>query len=512
MGAMLGIQDERKEVGHVDDLVCEMVHICKRFPGVRALHDVTFSIRRGEVHGLVGENGAGKSTLIKILGGINQKDSGEIRIDGVLVDILSPYHSQQLGISVIPQELILAEGLTVAQNVFLGQEPGQFLIRSKEMEECCCELLREWGIDLHPDQRVSDLSVAERQMVLILKAVSMNTKIIVMDEPTARLTGQEKAQLFQMVGRLKARGISTVYISHHLDEVFELCDRVTVLRDGQAIETLRASEASSARVISLMVGRELKDQFPKVSAELGPELLRVDHICCQNRINDVSFGVRRGEILGISGLVGSGRSSLVHSIFGSIQRDSGKIYISGREVSINSPRDAVACGIALVPEERRHQGIVLSRSVGENISLAGLSNLCRAGLINRQLERHSVSRCMDLCTIKAPSPDSCVAELSGGNQQKVVIAKWLESRAEIFLFDEPTRGIDVGAKAEIYRLMGGLVKKGAAVVMVSSELPEILGISDRILVMRNGGIVAELDPRATCQEEILSFALGGEAS
>jgi len=501
-----------RRVQTMDRPIMEVRGLTKIFPGVRALEEVDLAVEKGEVHALVGENGAGKSTLIKILGGIYTKSAGEITIEGQQAHIANPQQAASLGIQIIPQELILVEGLTVAENIFLGHEPGGHFVNFNAMRKNCKTLLDDWGIHLSPDDRVSDLSVAQSQQVLIAKALSTKAKLVIMDEPTARLTQEEVANLFEIVSALGARGITVMYISHHLEEIFQICDRVTVMRDGRKITTLSVSEVNIDQLISLMVGREIEDRCFGKRVLLGEELLRVEHLSDEFGIlDDVTFGVREGEILGIAGLVGSGRSTLLRTIFGAHPVKKGRILVSGQEVKIRSPKEAVSCGMAFVPEERRAQGLILDRTVKENTTLANLARFCSWGLIDTSKECEATQDAIRKLSIRTPGVHTSVSELSGGNQQKVVIAKWLQSGVKVFFFDEPTRGIDVGAKAEIYRLMTRLAEKGAAIVMVSSELPEIIGISDRILVMKKGRFVAELEPSKTSEEEILSYAFGGEA-
>ncbi len=493
------------------DTILYMKGITKRFPGTLALDKVDLEVKKGEVHVLLGENGAGKSTLIKILAGAYTKDEGEIYIEGKKVELEGPAHATRLGIAVIYQEFNLVPHLSIAENIFLGREPvkriGKFeLIDWDKMVNDSYSLLKELEIEIDPRKKVRGLSVAIQQMTEIAKALSVNAKIIVMDEPTSALTPAEIKQLFKIIKKLKEKGVSVIFISHHLEEVKEIGDRVTVLRDGKLVGTVNAKDVTIDDLIKMMVGRTLKDKFPKVKVKRGKETLRVENLSRKGILHNISFSLYEGEILGVAGLVGAGRTEMARAIFGADPKDTGKIYVYGEEKQINSPRDAIAAGIGFLTENRKEEGLVLSMNVKENISMAALPNMLRGIFIDHQLETRTAEQYVNDLRIKTPTIKKLVAELSGGNQQKVVLAKWLASQSRILIFDEPTRGIDVGAKVEVYQLMNELLKQGVAILMISSELPEILGMSDRILVMCKGRITADLPRESADQETIMKYA------
>lgn len=487
-----------------------MEGIRKTFPGVVALDNVRFDLERGEVHVLLGENGAGKSTLIKLLGGALKKDAGQILLDGREVEIRGPHHAQELGISIIYQELHLVPHLSAAENIFLGREPELFpgIIDRKTLYSKAQDILNDLHVNIDSHSLVKNLSVAEQQMVEIAKAVSLDVRILVMDEPTSALTESEIEQLFAMIKRLKKTGVSIVYISHRLDEIFQVGDRVTILLDGKYVGTYGIGELSRAELVRLMVNREIKEHFPKVRVPRGTEKLRVEHLTLEGELKDISFSLYGGEVLGVAGLLGSGRTELARAIFGVDPVDSGAIMINGTVQTNLNPRRAVKLGLGYLTEDRKNQGLILRLSVKENILLASLDRLAKFGVLDPATESVTAERFVEDLRIKTPSVEQQVVNLSGGNQQKVVLSKWLCSEAQIFIFDEPTRGIDVGAKVEIYKLMNGLTERGAAVLMISSELPEILGMSDRIMVMREGTVAALLDAADATQEIILHHALG----
>ncbi len=486
-----------------------MQHIRKTFPGVIALDDVSFALRAGEVHILLGENGAGKSTLMKILSGAYQKSDGEIRLNGQVVEIKSPKHARGLGIGIIYQELNLVPQLSAAENIFLGREPMRFgLIDRSQMEQEASQLLHELGIAIDVRRPVRELSIAAQQMVEVAKAISLNARILIMDEPTSALTEREISELFARIRQLKATGVSIVYISHRMEELFAIGDRVTVLRDGKNVGTYNIADVTKAELIRLMANRELTNQFPKVRAAKGAEALRVEHLNRNGVLKDISFTLYRGEVLGIAGLLGSGRTELARAIFGADKIDSGQIYRNGQLQPIHSPQQAIQCGIGFLTEDRKTQGLVLALSVKDNICLPSVEKFSRFGLVNGNEENRAAQSYVNELRIKTPSIRQLAVNLSGGNQQKVVLGKWLCSQAEIFIFDEPTRGIDVGSKAEIYELINQLTANGVAVLMISSELPEILGMSDRILVMHQGCINGEFAAEDATQEKILRCALG----
>ena len=487
-------------------VVLEMKNINKRFPGVYALKDINFELRKGEVHALLGENGAGKSTLIKILAGIYTAEEGEVRLHGKREDIRSVADSQRHGISVIHQELCLVPGLTIADNIFLGRElaKGQFIQDENENVKAA-ELMATLGLELPPNTKVSALSVAQQQMVEIAKALSVDADILVMDEPTAALTERETVLLYQVIRRLQAEGISIIYISHRMEELFTITNRVTVMRDGEYIGTRVTAETTKNELIAMMVGRELTDLYKRNTAEPGEIVLEVKGLCRRKALDNISFAVRKGEILGIAGLVGAGRSETARCLFGVDPYDSGEIRVEGKPVQIKSVRDAMDIGIALVPEDRKEEGLVLIRSISYNITLAVLDELKKAGKNENEL----VDRYIQALSIKTPGNDQVVNNLSGGNQQKVVIAKWLAAGPKVLILDEPTRGVDVGARVEIYGIMSDLARQGVAVIMISSDLPEVINMSDRVLVMAQGRIAGELCGDEITQESVMEYATGG---
>jgi ABC-type sugar transport system ATPase subunit len=490
-------------------LLLEMRRIDKSFPGVRALDNVSLKLHRGEVLGLVGENGAGKSTLIKVLGGAYLPDSGRILIEGRSASIFSPSAAQQAGVSIIYQEFNLIPDLTVRENIFLGREKTRIgFVRAGEEQRATLELFGKLGINIDPDARCSELTVAQQQTVEIARALSVNAKIIVMDEPTATLTARESGHLFDMIRELKSRGLGIIYISHRLEEVFEVADRVMVLRDGEHVGTEHIDNVDRERLIEMMVGRPVDSEFPKHSARPGRERLRVEDICRGHTVRNVSFSARAGEILGFAGLVGAGRTEIMRLIFGAESPDRGRIFINGTRAEIRSPGDAIHRGICLLTEDRKRQGLVLIHSCRENYGLPNLGRLGGRFFLNQRKERREFCDFAESLRIKTPGPEQHIMKLSGDNQQKIVIAKWLARSADIMIFDEPTRGIDVGAKYEIYLLMCRLAEEGRAVIVISSELPEILGLSDRIVVMHEGQVKGEItDVSNATQEDILSMAI-----
>lgn len=485
-----------------------MKGITKSFPGVQALKDISLDLNEGEVLALLGENGAGKSTLIKVLGGAHSFDSGEIFIGGQSVNIKDPIHAQELGISIIYQEFNLIPDLTVRENIFLGKEKSSFgFIDSKAEHAKAAALFAKIGINIDPESLCSDLSVAQQQTVEIAKALSENAKIIVMDEPSAALTGREVTKLFQIIKDLKQQGIGIIYISHRLEEIFEIADRVMVLRDGEHAGSSVPSKIDKAKLIEMMVGRSLEAEFPKESAEIGLVILKVENLS-GGIVKDVSFFVRAGEVLGFAGLVGAGRTETMRLIFGADIPESGKIFIRNKEVNINNPGDAIRNRICLLTEDRKGQGLILVHSARENFGLPNLDQFNRGIFLDHKEEQKVFGRYVTKLQIKIRDQEQLVMNLSGGNQQKVVLAKWLAGNADIIIFDEPTRGIDVGAKYEIYLLINELAAQGKAIIIVSSELPEILGMSDRIIVMHEGRIKGEItEVNKATQQDILSLAI-----
>jgi len=491
------------------DSVLELKHMSKSFPGVQALNDVYFDVHSGEVHALLGENGAGKSTLIKIISGLYKPDSGEILLDGKPVSFNSPREAQMAGIATIYQELSLYPELTVAENIFMGHAPRGFLgaVNWREMRQRAEEILASLNIhDMDVNSKVGTMSVGNRQRVEIAKALSMNARILIMDEPTAALTEADVVRLFGIVRLLRERGVSIIYISHRMEEVFELTDRVTVLRDGHYVGTKPVSETDANDLIGMMVGRTIDNLFPKLPANVGDVLLEVRSLNRKPLTRNVSFNIRAGEIVGVAGLVGSGRSELAQVIFGMTPAESGEILLGGKPVHITSPNQAMKLGIAYVPEDRGTQGLIRQMKLRENVSLAVLRSLVRGSFVNRKAEKSLAEKTIETLSIRAYSTEQVVGKLSGGNQQKVVVGKWLASKPRVLIMDEPTRGIDVGAKAEIHRLISELAQQGMAIMMISSELPEIMGMSDRILVMREGSLVGEYR-RGEATQEIVAGAM-----
>ncbi len=490
--------------------VLEMRGIGKRFPGVVALDEVDFDLRRGEVHILLGENGAGKSTLMKILSGAYQKSAGQIILDGAEVEIRNPKHAQTLGISTIYQEFNLIPNLSVGENIFLGREPAKLpgLINQRAIFQDARRAVSSLGLEINPRKLIKDLKVAEQQMVEVAKALSLDARILIMDEPTAALTEHEIKDLFATIRALKDKGVSIIYISHRLEELFEIGDRVTVLRDGRSVGTYDVKGMTKTELIRLMVNRELTDLFPKVRAPKGPEALRVEGLSTPGGLKDISFTLYQGEVLGIAGLLGAGRTELARAIFGIDKISAGTIYLNGEPQHLSSPRAAINSGIGFLTEDRKSQGLVLRLSVKENLCLASADKFSRWGVMDASEERQVADRYVQELRIRTPSLDQKVVFLSGGNQQKVVLSKWLCSQARVFIFDEPTRGVDVGAKTEIYQLMNRLTATGVAIIMISSEMLEVLGMSDRVLVMREGSVVGEFSAEDATQERVLQCALG----
>lgn len=495
--------------------VLEARNIRKRFPGVLALDDVSIAVFPGEVLAVVGENGAGKSTLMKILSGALQPDEGQILLDGRPVQLADPRQALELGIAIIYQELSVIDNLTIGENVLLGRLPHRpglpIAVDWPEVWRRTAALLERVGAPLDPRTPVARLSVAQKQMVEIARALSQNVRVLILDEPTSALSLQETEKLFEIIRGLQAKGVAVIYISHRLEEVFAIAQRVTVLRDGKLVGTLPIGEATRERLIRMMVGRELGSLFAPEKGEPGPVRLEVRGLSRAGVLRDVSLTVRAGEIVGLAGLVGSGRTELARCLFGVDPYDSGEILLDGRPVTIRSPRDAVELGIGLVPEDRKLQGLVLILTVRENITLPTLPRLARLGFPSRRRERALVSRYIERLRIRTPSPEQRVMNLSGGNQQKVVLARWLATNPRVLILDEPTRGIDVGTKAEVHAIMAQLAREGVGMLMISSELPEILAMSHRVLVMRQGRIVAEFARDEATEERILAAATGEPA-
>ena len=493
-------------------ILLEMKGIGKTFPGVKALEGVSLTIREGQVHALLGENGAGKSTLIKILSGAYTKDEGEIFFEGQPVDIRGPQDAQGLGISTIYQEFNLARDLTVAENIFLGHLPTKGLsVDWARVKKRSREILDTLGVTFSVDALTSSLSVAEQQLVEIAKSLNRKTRILIMDEPSAVLGEKDLEKLFQVVRSLQAQGIGIVYISHRLKEIFELADQVTVLKDGRYIDTKNVSEVTMDDLVKLMIGRDLKDVYPKRVPTPGEVLLEVKNVSRTKLVHDVSFELHAGEIVGFAGITGSGRTELVRTIFGA-DPYTGEMRIAGKPYKARSPADAIRRGVALVTEDRKAQGLFLKLNVTINTTISGLKYLCRFGILQLPKELALVKKMIRDLSIKTPGPNFIVVNMSGGNQQKVILARWLSIGTRIFILDEPTRGIDVGSKSEIYQIMNDLTKQGVGVIMISSELPEVLGMSDRVMVMRQGTIVKELSRAEASEEAIMKYAVGSEAA
>lgn len=488
--------------------------VSKAFAGVQALSAVSFELRPGEVHALVGENGAGKSTLIKLITGAHQPDSGTISIQGQIVPELDPLLARRLGIACIYQQPALFPDLTVAENLALNLEQGSGwrIVNWRQRRDQARELLQRVGARIAPEATVSRLSMPEQQLVEIAGAVGAKAKILIMDEPTASLAEQDVANLMQVIRELRGQGVGIIYISHRLEELFEIADRVTVLRDGTHVATKSMTDVDQTELIRLMVGREISAVFPKQQVPLGDVVLETRGLSCsESGVRKVSLKVRAGEILGMTGLVGAGRTEFARALFGLTPADGGQIVVRGRAVEINSPATAIQQGIAYVPEDRRRHGVILDLPVAQNASLAILNEIARGGLLDFSRERVLAATYVEKLQVKTASLDTPVGHLSGGNQQKVALSRWLATKPAVLILDEPTQGIDVGAKAEIHRLMGDLARQGMAIIMISSELPEVLGMSDRIAVMRNGQIVGELPRSSATQEQILALALGHAA-
>jgi rhamnose transport system ATP-binding protein len=498
----------------VSATLLQLTSITKTFAGVHALEGVSFDLRAGEVHALVGENGAGKSTLIKIVTGAEQPDSGAVLVCGDDVRHMSPAVSRSLGIAAIYQQPALFPDLTVAENIalFLESHRPWHRVRWQTRAARARELLTQVAAAIDPDRLAETLTMPEQQLVEIAKALGADARILIMDEPSASLTDREVERLFEVIGRLRSRGVGIIYISHRVDEILAVADRVTVLRDGTSVGTWNRDRVERAELIRWMVGRELSAVFPKRSIQQGEIVLDVGNLSSVAAgIREVSFSVRRGEILGIAGLVGSGRTELAETLFGVTPADAGEIRIGGATHQIRSPRQAIEAGLAYVPEDRRRHGLVLDMPIAANVSLANLAEVSRRGLIDRRLERDTAQQYVDRLRIRAASLAAEAGSLSGGNQQKVSLARWLATAPVVLVLDEPTQGVDIGAKSEIHALMQDLAEKGLAIVMISSELPEILGMSDRIAVMRNGTIVGVLPRESATQQSVLALALGDAA-
>ncbi len=494
------------------EYIVEVSGVSKGFPGVLALDNVRFNLKAGEVLALLGENGAGKSTLMKILSGIYEKDSGTIKVFGEEVYDMSPKKAQELGVAIIHQELNMCSHLTVAENIFLGREKTKSgILSDKEMEKQAKGILDKLNMDIAPDTVVGDLAVSKQQMVEIAKALSTNAKILIMDEPTSALTSKEIDDLFRIIRQLKSEGCAIVYISHRLEELQHIVDRVTILRDGQYITSMDFGDTNLEEIIANMVGREIKEKFPRISCKKGKKIFEVKNLNAGKMVRDVSFELYEGEIVGIAGLMGAGRTETTRAIFGVDAKESGEIILDGKPITINKPMDAIRAGIVLAPEDRKKDGLCTKLSIRENIALPNLDIICdKLGIVNRKKEKVMTQKAVSDLRIKTPNTEINAGSLSGGNQQKVVVGKWLARNSRVVIFDEPTRGIDVAAKVEIYNLMNELKRQGIGVLFVSSEMPEVMGISDKIIVMCDGKVTGEMTTEEATQDAILKYATSFE--
>ncbi len=492
----------------------EMKAIQKSFSGNQVLKDVNFSILPGEVHALMGENGAGKSTLIKVLTGIHKRDAGTIKLKGEEVSFSNPKQAEREGIVVIHQELNIIPHLTVTQNMFLGREltfGKSGILKMKEMKKQTLQNLERLGAsNIDPDEEAGNLSVGKQQMIEIARAMSTDAKMIIMDEPTAALTEREIENLFQVVNSLREQGVSIVYVSHRMEEIFQICDRITVLRDGEYVGTEKINETSFEAIVKMMVGRELGERFPDRTSQVGDVVLQVQDLAREGLFENVSFDVHKGEILGVAGLMGAGRTEIMEAVFGSRKKSGGNIYLNGNPLKIKHPQDAIQEGIGFITEDRKDEGLVLDLSIRENIALTNMKAISDKGWISSTKEKRLIDDLIEKLHVRTTGREQDVRSLSGGNQQKVVVAKWLGIQPKVLILDEPTRGVDIGAKKEIYHIMNELTEQGVAIIMVSSELPEVLGISDRIMVIHEGKVSKILNRNDADQEKIMQAATGGE--
>lgn len=489
----------------------KMTGINKSFGSNQVLKDAGFELTDGEVHALMGENGAGKSTLMKILTGVYTRDAGTVLVDGEEVVYKSPQEAEKAGIVFIYQEINALFDLTVEENMFMGKEiTKKFGVCDKKaMREKAKEVMDKVGVSIPVDAVMSDLSVGQQQMIEICKALMVDAKVIIMDEPTAALTESETEGLFKVINSLRKKGVSIVYISHRMEEIFALCNRITILRDGQYIDTKAIKDLTMDDVVQMMIGREIGERFPKRDSKIGTEVLKVEGLTSGKLFHDVSFSVNAGEVLGVAGLMGAGRTEIMQAIFGNLKKDSGKIYIDGEEVTIKNPRQAIAAGIGFVTEDRKTEGLLLEKSIAENIEIANLGKVSKGGVLKKEKQEEIVNQGIEEFRVKCFGPWHECNNLSGGNQQKVVLAKWVYTDPKILILDEPTRGVDIGAKKEIYDVINKMAAKGVAVIMVSSELPEVLGMSDRIMVIREGEVRGILDGNDADQAKIMTLATGG---
>lgn len=492
----------------MNEIIVSMENICKTFPGVKALDHVNFELRSGEVMALLGENGAGKSTLMKVLSGVYTRDEGSLKIFGKEYGDLTPKQAQEVGVAIIHQELNMCRHLSVAENIFLGREiKGRFALNNAKMEQEAKRILDDLKIDIDPKETVGELPVSKQQMVEIAKALSINAKILIMDEPTSSLTAREIEDLFRIIKKLKSEGKGIVYISHRLEELQHIVDRVTIMRDGQYITSMNFGDVNMEQIISYMVGREIKEKFPRVECKKGKKVFEVKNLNAGRMVRDINFSVYEGEIVGFAGLMGAGRTETTRAIFGVDPKESGELYVDDRKIEVKCPMDAIRNGVVLAPEDRKKDGLCTKLSIRHNLTLPNLDIVCnKLGVVDSKKEEALCEKAVVDLKIKTPNVDVDSGNLSGGNQQKVVVGKWLARNSRVVIFDEPTRGIDVGAKVEIYNLMNELKKQGIAVMFVSSEMPEVMGIADRIIVMCDGRITGEVMARETTQNEILTLA------
>lgn len=489
----------------------KMQGIDKAFGSNQVLKNAGFELRDGEIHALMGENGAGKSTLMKILTGVYTRDAGTVTVDGQEVVYKSPQEAEKAGIVFIYQELNVLFDLTVEENLFMGKEitKGFGVCDKKAMRAKAQEVMDKMGVHIPVNAVMSELSVGQQQMVEICKALMVDAKVLIMDEPTAALTESETKVLFEVIESLKAKGVSIVYISHRMEEIFQLCDRITILRDGQYVGTENIRDITMDGVVQMMIGREIGERYPQRNVEIGPEVLRMEGLTHEKLFRDVSFAVRAGEVLGVSGLMGAGRTEIMQAIFGNLPVRSGRVFIDGQEVHIRNPGEAIAAGIGFITEDRKTEGLLLEKSIAENIELCNLGKVSGRGVLSAKKGAELVKKGIEEFRIKCFGPDHECGNLSGGNQQKVVLAKWIYTDPKILILDEPTRGVDIGAKKEIYSVINDMAAKGVAVIMVSSELPEVLGMSDRIMVVHEGHVTGIIDGKTADQAKVMTLATGG---
>ena len=485
--------------------------IDKAFGSNQVLKNAGFELRDGEIHALMGENGAGKSTLMKILTGVYTRDAGTVTVDGQEVVYKSPQEAEKAGIVFIYQELNVLFDLTVEENLFMGKEitKGLGICNKKEMRKKAREVMERMGVNIPVDAVMSDLSVGQQQMVEICKALMVDAKVLIMDEPTAALTESETKVLFEVINSLRAKGVSIVYISHRMEEIFQLCDRITILRDGQYVGTENIKDITMDGVVQMMIGREIGERYPQRNVTIGQEVLRVEGLTHEKMFRDVNFSVRAGEVLGVSGLMGAGRTEIMQAIFGNLPTVSGKVFIEGKEVHIQNPRQAIAAGIGFITEDRKTEGLLLEKSIADNIELCNLNKVSKNSVLSKKKGAALVQRGIEEFRIRCFNAEHECHNLSGGNQQKVVLAKWIYTDPKILILDEPTRGVDIGAKKEIYNVINDMAAKGVAVIMVSSELPEVLGMSDRIMVVHEGHVTGIIDGKDADQAKVMTLATGG---